>query len=68
MEDEELTLDAYLETLENGDAADLLVLELWNKHFTSDRGFDNVTDNWYDEDAIAFLGEVQKTVRAAMSL
>lgn len=66
--DDEVTLDDYLEKLENGDAADLLVLNLWNKHLQSDRGFDNVVGNWDDECVIDFLEEVQVTVRAAMSL
>ena len=66
--DDEVMLDDYLEKLENGDAADLLVLDLWNKHFQTDRGFDNVVGNWDDEGVIDFLEEVQVTVRAAMSL
>ena len=66
--DDEVMLDDYLEKLENGDAADLLVLDLWNKHFQTDRGFDNVVGNWDDECVIDFLEEVQVTVRAAMSL
>lgn len=69
MEDEDVDLlEVYLEKLEDGDAADLLVLALYNKHFTSDRGLDNEIYNWDAEDVIDFLNEVQITVRAAMSL
>lgn len=63
-----MELDNYFLKLENGDAADLLVLELWNKHFQSDRGLDNVVGDWDEECVIDFLEEVQVTVRAAMSL
>lgn len=70
MEDEDgpSMLEEYLDKLEDGDAADLLVLELYNKHFTTSRGLDNEIYNWDDEDVIDFLNEVQITVRAAMSL
>lgn len=68
MDEDESKLDEYIAKLENGDAADFLVLELWEKHFQSDRGLNNEVGNWAEEDVIDFLEEVQVTVRAAMSL